>query len=189
MRDPWKSTSPFPHIALAVLLCAGAASAQAADVPRSDEAFMKQAAQNGHAEVESSKLALSKASSPDVKTFAQQMVDDHTKAGDELTALAQSKGIKVSSEPSAAQRAKIKLMQTLDGASFDRSYASSMGVSAHEETIALFRKEAQQGKDPDVKAFATKTLPTLEHHLKMSKDLKAKTAAEKTANSGNNRPQ
>jgi putative membrane protein len=80
-------------------------------------------------------------------------------------------------------------MQTLDGASFDRSYASSMGVSAHEETIALFRKEAQQGKDPDVKAFATKTLPTLEHHLKMSKDLKAKTAAEKTANSGNNRPQ
>ena len=189
MREPWNPGRPFSHRALAVLLAAGAASAQGANMPRADEAFMKQAAQNGHAEVESSKLALGKASSPDVKTFAEQMVNDHTKAGDELTALAQSKGVKVSNEPSVAQRAKIKLMQSLDGASFDRSYASSTGVSAHQETVSLFRKEAEQGKDPDVRAFAARTLPTLEHHLKMSKDLKAKTGAEKTGSSGNNRPQ
>jgi putative membrane protein len=181
----------FAHIALASFLALGTAAAGAADtkVPGADAAFMKQAAENGHAEVESSKLALGKTANADVKAFAQQMVDDHTKAGDELTALAQSKGVKVSADPSIAQRAKIKLMQAMDGASFDRRYAGTFGVTAHEDTVKLFRKEAQSGKDADVKAWAAKTLPTLEHHLAMSKALKSKADGEKSASSGSNRPQ
>jgi putative membrane protein len=191
MKSHTAPTLRLTCLAFASLLALATATAQAADaiVPGADAAFMKQAAENGHAEVESSKLALGKTTDAGVKAFAQQMVDDHTKAGNELNALAQSKGVTIPAEPSMAQRAKIKLMQAQDGASFDRRYASTFGVSAHEDTVKLFRKEAQGGKDAEVKAWAAKTLPTLEHHLSMSKDLKSKTAAEKNAGAGSNRPQ
>lgn len=152
-----------------------ASHAQADRVARADAAFIKQAAQNGHAEVESSKLALTKASNAQVKTFAQQMVDDHTKANNELATLARSKGIEVPTEPSLAQKAKMKVLSVRDGDSFDRHYADAMGVKAHEDTIKLFRKASAEASDPDIKAFAIKTLPTLEHHLQMAKDLKAMT--------------
>jgi putative membrane protein len=145
---------------------------------RADEAFLKQAAQNGHAEVESSKLAVTKAANTQVKGFAQQMVDDHTKANQELAALAASKGVDVPKEPSVAQKAKMKALSAADGANFDKRYADSMGVSAHQDTIKLFQKAATGANDPDVKAFATKTLPTLQHHLQMAQDLKSTTAKE-----------
>jgi putative membrane protein len=178
-----KHPSTLKFIALSALIAAGTATAFAADskVPRTDASFMKNAAEAGSAEVDSSKLALDKSSSADVKTFAQHMVDDHTKAGDELKALAQQKGVTVSDKPSIAQTAKIDLLKTTSGVTFDRHYASTFGVTAHQDTVALFRKEAQNGKDADVKAWAAKTLPTLEHHLTMAQDLKSKTAAEKTA--------
>lgn len=144
-----------------------------AKLPHADAEFLKQAAQNGHAEVEGSKLALSKASSPEVKAFAQKMVDDHSKAGEELSALAASKGVKVSDEPSLAQKAKLKLLSLRDGLSFDQHYADSIGVKAHQDTVKLFQKASDEAKDPEVKAFATKTLPVLQHHLDMSRDLYA----------------
>lgn len=174
-------------IALATLFMAGGVVAQATPstnatdpatkrVSRADAAFLKQAAQNGHAEVESSKLALEKAAHAQVRSFAQQMVDDHTKAGEELSALARSKGVEVSDEPSIVQKGKIKVLSTADGANFDRRYARWMGVAAHKDTIKLFRKAATGAEDPDVKAFAEKTLPTLEHHLQMAQELEAATA-------------
>jgi putative membrane protein len=170
-------------VALSALVATAAATAFAADMkePSADASFMKNAAEAGNAEVESSKLAVEKSTSADVKTFAQQMIDDHTKAGDELKALAQQKGVKVSDKPSIAQTAKIDLLKPTSGTTFDRHYASTFGVTAHQDTVALFRKEAQNGKDADVKAWAAKTLPTLEHHLSMAQDLKSKTAAEKSA--------
>ncbi|RZL09335.1 MAG: DUF4142 domain-containing protein [Rubrivivax sp.] len=148
---------------------------QAHKLERADVAFLKQAAQNGHAEIEGSKLALSKGTHAQVKAFAQQMVDDHTKASQELSALATDKGVELPSEPSLAQKAKLKLLAQRDGESFDRHYAESVGVAAHEDTVKLFKKAAAQAKDADVKAFATKTLPTLEQHLQHARDLKAAT--------------
>lgn len=148
---------------------------QAHKLARGDTAFLKQAAQNGHAEIEGSKLALSKGTHAQVKAFAQQMVDDHTKASQELAALAAGKGVELPSEPSLAQKAKLKLLAQRDGESFDRHYAESIGVAAHEDTVKLFKKAAEQAKDADLKAFATKTLPTLEQHLQHAKDLKAAT--------------
>lgn len=138
---------------------------------RADRGFLEQAAQNGHAEVESSKLALTKAQNPEVKSFAQKMVEDHTKTGNELAALATSKGVEVPKEPSLMQKAKMKLLSTADGENFDRRYAKSMGVEAHEETLELFRKAASEAKDADVKAFASKTVPALEEHMKMARQL------------------
>lgn len=178
----------------ALLLAAGAAHAQSAaqtvaspasvaagvkvqadKLARADAAFLKQAAQNGHAEVQGSKLALDKGTHAQVKAFAQQMVDDHTKVAQELSALASNKGVDLPSEPSLAQKAKLKLLAQRDGEGFDRHYAESVGVSAHEDTVKLFKKAAAEAKDADVKAFATKTLPTLEQHLQHARDLKAST--------------
>jgi putative membrane protein len=140
---------------------------------RSDRNFMEQAAQNGHAEVEAAKLAQSKSGSEKVKAFAAQMEQDHTKTNDELAALATSKSVKLPTEPSAVQKSKAKAMSALDGARFDRQYADSMGVKAHEDTLKMFQKAASGARDPDVKAFAAKTVPALEQHLKMSRDLRA----------------
>lgn len=145
---------------------------------RADVAFLKQAAQNGHAEVESSKLALTKASNTQVKGFAQQMVDDHTKANQELAALASSKGVEVPKEPSVAQKAKMKMLSAADGANFDKRYAETVGVAGHQDTLKLFQKASTGAADPDVKAFATKTLPTLNHHLQMAQELKTTTAKD-----------
>ena len=69
------------------------------------------------------------------------------------------------------QKAKLKRLHTADGADFDRRYADSMGVKAHEDTVKLFQKASMGAADPEVKAFAAKTLPTLRHHLQMARDL------------------
>ncbi|MEO8296896.1 MAG: DUF4142 domain-containing protein [Burkholderiales bacterium] len=144
-------------------------------LPKGDVAFMKQAAQNGQLEVQGSQLALGKTSTAEVKAFAQQMVTDHTAAGDELKALAGAKGVKLSAEPSLMQKAKLKLLGARDGAGFDKHYVDDIGISAHQDTIKLFRKVAEQSGDADIKAFASKTLPTLEHHLSMARALKVQT--------------
>lgn len=156
---------------------AATASQPGSKLPRADVSFLKDAAQAGHAEVEGSKLALKKSSNDKVKAFAQQMVDDHTKVGDELTALAKSKGLDVPTEPSLTQKAKLKILSARDGSGFDKHYADAIGVDAHQDTIKLFQKASKEVSDPEVKAFITKTLPGLEHHLQMAIDLKAVTTA------------
>ena len=181
-------SAPF---VLAVCMAAGAAWAQStagstAKPASADVAFMKQAAENGHAEVESSRMALQKSPDPQVKRFAQTMVDDHQKAGAELKQLASSKGVEVPAEPSLIQRAKLKLLSASDGAEFSRNYMESMGVEAHKETIELFQKAATGAQDPDVKAFATKTLPTLKKHLSMAQELHG--SLQGTAGSGQKAP-
>lgn len=143
----------------------------AATLDREDRDFLEKAAHAGHTEVEGSKLALTKATSPEVKQFAQQMVDDHTKAGEALKRLAESKGVKVPTEPAMAQKAKLKVLSARSGDGFDRDYAEEVGVKAHADTVKLFQKAAQGAKDADVKAFAQKTLPTLQHHLQMAQSL------------------
>lgn len=147
------------------------ASGAARAMHRSDAGFMKQAAQNGHVEVEASQLALTKATNADVKAFAQKMVDEHTKTGQQLNALASRKGVELPTGPSIVQKTKMKLLDTADGASFDRRYAKSIGVEAHEETVKLFERAAKDARDADVKAFAAQTLPALREHLKMARAL------------------
>ena len=183
---PMKPSIRLAAAALAGCLMAAGALAQTAPptapaesasrpakLARADAAFLKQAAENGHAEVESSKLAETKASDAKVKAFAKQMIDDHTKAGQELAALAASKGVEVSDGPSLAQKAKIKLLGASEGAKFDAKYAEQFGVKAHEDTIKLFEKAANESKDGEVKAWASKTLPALKQHLDHAKELKA----------------
>lgn len=150
----------------------GAAAARKSQLSRADEGFISQAAQNGHAEVEASKMALEKASDPKVKEFAKHMVEDHTKANEELRSLASSKGVELPDGPSLLQKGKSKLMlSTADGEDFDRRYMDSMGITAHEDTIELFEKAVKEAEDAEVKAFAQKTLPKLQEHLKMAQEI------------------
>ena len=160
-------------LASALVMSAHAADAPAA-VSAADKQFLLAAAQAGATEIAASKDASGKAASVSVKEFADQMVTDHTKVADELKKLASSKKLTVPDQPDAKQQVIIKKLAALEGQKFDRQYAADIGVSAHKDAVALFTKASNSAQDPDIKAFATKTLPSLEHHLKMSEDMKAR---------------
>lgn len=138
-----------------------------------DTDFMTKAALGGMAEVELGKLAATKAQSAEVKKFAQQMVTDHTKANDEFKAIAGEKNFSMPVRLDAKHQAVLDKLNGLSGAEFDKAYVEAM-VADHEETIALFKSEADGGKDADVKAWASKTLPNLQMHLEMIKGIQAK---------------
>jgi putative membrane protein len=143
-----------------------------------DLEFILEAAQGGLAEVELGKVAAQQGASDEVKKFGQQMVTDHTKGDDELKTLAMRRGITVPSEPDSKDKALMTRLSKLHGASFDRAYMRNM-VSDHKQDVAAFRRESTSGKDPEVKAWATKMLPTLEEHLKEAQAA-SKTGATKT---------
>lgn len=165
--------------AAAATISGSASSAARGTMARADRNFMKEAAQGGIAEVEASRMALERGESPKVKEFAQRMVDDHTKANEELQALAASKGVTLPAQPSLTQRTQGKMLSATNPSSFDRRYAE-MALADHRKTVTLFRKTARSAKDPDVMAFAAKTLPTLEHHLEMAQALQAEMKAAGT---------
>ena len=137
-----------------------------------DNNFVMKAAQGGMAEVKLGQLAVDKASSEDVKKFGQTMVDDHSKANDELKQIAAAKGINLPDSLDGKHQATYDRLSKLSGAAFDRAYMKDM-VADHKEDVSEFRKESTKGTDPEVKAFATKTLPTLEHHLEMAQSTEA----------------
>jgi putative membrane protein len=134
-----------------------------------DEHFVMTVAKDGMAEVELGKVAADKASSGDVKKFAQRMVDDHSKANDDLKTLAQNKSITLPASVDATQKATMDRLSKLSGEAFDRAYMQEM-LKDHRKAVDAFRMESKSGKDADVKAWAAKTLPTLEEHLKMAQD-------------------
>ncbi len=164
--------------ALALAVSLGAHAQDSAKLSGQDKSFLKDAAEGGNAEVSGSQVALEKSASADVKAFAQMMVDAHGKAGSELKGLADQKGVKVSDTPSLIKKTEIKVLSERKGTSFDQHYADSIGVKAHEDTIKLFQTEVDKGSDPEVKAWAAKTLPALQHHLEAAQALKTKTDAE-----------
>jgi putative membrane protein len=135
--------------------------------------FVMKAAQGGMAEVQLGQLAKEKASSADVKSFADRMVTDHTKANDELKQIAGQKNITLPTQMDARSQATYDRLSKLSGAEFDRAYMKDM-VQDHRMDVNEFRKEAQSGSDPDVKAFAAKTLPTLQEHLQQAQSTESK---------------
>ncbi|MFY9824581.1 MAG: DUF4142 domain-containing protein [Thermoanaerobaculia bacterium] len=138
-----------------------------------DRKFFTNASQGGMLEVELGKIAAAKASNADVKTFGQRMVDDHSKANDQLKQLAAQKSVTLSDKLSPAKQKVVDKYNKLSGAAFDSSYMSNM-VTDHKEDVAEFQREAKSGKDSDLKSWAQTTLPTLQDHLKMAEDTKAK---------------
>jgi putative membrane protein len=137
----------------------------------SDRKFMMEAGAGGMAEVEMARLALDKAASDDVKKFAQQMIDDHTKANAELMQVASQKGVSLPGGPDAKHMALMEKLRNLSGAEFDRMYMKEAGINDHAKMEKLFMKESTGGKDADARGFASRTLPTVQMHLKMARDM------------------
>ena len=137
--------------------------AHAADVAKADQDFMMKAAGGGIFEVEAGKLAESRGKSEGVKSFGTMLQKDHGAANDELKALAGKKGVTLPATMPADMQKKLEKLST--SKEFDKDFVKEVGLDDHKKDIADFEKESKSGKDADVRAFATKTLPTLKAHM------------------------
>jgi len=139
----------------------------------SDPDFVNEAAIGGMSEVELGKMASTKAANAEVKKFGQMMVTDHTNANNELKALAAKKGWKLPTDVDSNHKATADDLRNRVGADFDKAYVEEM-VDDHETDVKAFEDKAKNATDPDLKAFAEKTLPTLRKHLDAIKAIQAK---------------
>jgi putative membrane protein len=129
-----------------------------------DRNFMDKAAQGGMAEVELGQLAQQNGQSPEVKAFGKRMVDDHSKANDQLKQLAAQKGVSLPTTLDSKDQATKDKLSKLKGADFDKAYMKDM-VTDHKKDVAEFKHESTAAKDPALKSWAGQTLPTLQSHL------------------------
>ncbi|HEX7812798.1 MAG TPA: DUF4142 domain-containing protein [Burkholderiales bacterium] len=135
-----------------------------------DRAFLQKAAQANIAEIEAGKLAQQRSRREDVKQFGQQMEKDHGETLGKLKTLAASKGVSLPDRPDEAHQALAAQLSRAEGSEFDRIYIGNAGVADHKAAKALFQQGAKS-RDAEIKAFAAKTLPHIEHHLQMAERL------------------
>jgi putative membrane protein len=129
--------------------------------------FVMQAAEGGLAEVQISKLAQAQSQSAVVQQFARRMISDHGKANTELQEIARRKNLKLPTELNAEHDATLRKLQALKGAEFDAAYMAAMDKD-HRKSIALFESASGSNfQDPDLQAFAAKTLPVIQEHHQM----------------------
>ena len=146
------------------------ATAKDMQVGVADQIFAMMAASGGLTEVQLGKLAADRSASPEVKQLAERLVQDHTKANQELLTIADKKDISVPKKLDGTHEDLVKLFSQLEGAQFDREFLSYQ-VMHHEKDTAAFAVQAKEGQDPDLKDFAAKQLPILQAHLKQARDL------------------
>lgn len=164
-----RTSRAFFSGAAALLFGVAANLALAAD----GENFVDEASAKGIAEIETAKMALNKGTAEDIKTFAQKMIDDHTKANQKLAELAgQHDDLEISDEATLMDKAKAMILKLRDGDNFDKAYANNQ-VVAHEQTIEMFREYVEDGENAELKKFAEQTLPKLEEHLQQAKQLQS----------------
>lgn len=163
---------------------AGDKSAATGGLSKNDQNMMRQMAYANIAEIEAGKLAQSKSKNEQVRTFAQQMIDDHTKAQGELQQLADSKGVKLPTEPDSKHKAAIKKLGSLSGAAFDKSYMKQGGINDHKQTHDLLQRVQNKASDAELKALAQKMTPTVEQHLKMAQETSKSSASKASGASG-----
>lgn len=144
------------------------AASSTADLSKSDKSFIDKAAAGGLAEVQAAQLAEQKSQDAKVKEFAQQMITDHTANNQQLTTLAQQKGVTVPTALDDKDQKDIDKLTKLDGKKFDKAYLKAQ-VKGHEDMLKLMQKEAKNGKDADLKSFADTTSAAVQKHLDMAK--------------------
>ncbi len=148
----------------------GQANREGREEQFSDEHFVKKASECNLAEINIGRLAQTRASSPEVKRFAEKMVQDHTKANQEILQLANQKGWTLASTMGEKHQQCWQKLSQKQGQDFDRDYMKDQ-LKGHEEAVDLFTKASKHCKDEGLKNFASKTLPTIQEHLKMAKQL------------------
>jgi len=169
-RQIW--ISMLVAVALVVTSALTALAAQGA-LSRGDKKFASEAAAGGLMEVQLGQLAQQNGDSADVKQFGQRMVTDHGKANDELKTLAQQKNLTLPTELKGKHKSEHEKLSKITGANFDHMYMGLM-VKDHVKDVADFRKAVKNVKDPDLNAWAAKTLPVLEQHLQQAREIAQK---------------
>jgi putative membrane protein len=142
-----------------------------ANLAEPDRTFVHKAAIAGLFEVEAAKVAKDKATSPDLKAFAERMVTDHTQANDELDQIAKKKNLDLPTELDAEHQRKLDALSKLSGHAFDKAYKEQQS-KGHDQVLALMRNEAKNGKDDDLKSFAQKYESVIAEHDQMVKKAK-----------------
>jgi putative membrane protein len=145
-------------------------------LPRGDREFIVKAAESSRTEVELGRLAQEKAASDAVKKFGQRMIQDHGAAAKELAQLAANKGVQL--ETKANHNGVQQTLAKLQGNEFDREYVKAM-VDDHKKDVAEFRRMTRSVRDPNLKAWVDRTLPTLESHLQTIESIQAQMAPAK----------
>jgi len=141
-----------------------------AQVSKKDEEFMMKAAAGGLYEVQAGNLAQEKATAANVKSFGAMLIKDHSMANEELKAMASAKGVTLPTDlPADKKRRLEKISKAKD---FDKQFVNEVGVNDHKHDIQLFEKASANADDPELKAFAAKTLPTLVAHRQHAQSLK-----------------
>jgi putative membrane protein len=166
----------LPAVAVAYLMCMSASvmaaekkgSQSSPNFSSADETFMMSAAQAGMVEVKLGEAAAKKATQPNIKQFGVMMVNDHSKANQELQAIASKNGVTLPSKLDATHQSKVDEISKLSGEQFDKAYVSEM-VKDHEKVAAEFEKASKTAQNAELKSFAATTLPVIKMHLKHAK--------------------
>lgn len=149
----------------------------------SDKEFFKKAAEQGQTDMDLAKLGEAKATDPALKRLATEIANDHMKANSELMALAKSKGVAIAPEPEAAHQKILKAFSEKSGAAFDTALREHL-VKDHEKAIRMLQNAERESKDPQIRAFAAKQLPTMEQHLAAAQGLAGVRTTERTTRPG-----
>jgi putative membrane protein len=139
--------------------------------PDLDALFVSRAAQTDVMEITASRMALQRATRPEVRQYAQSMISDHTRTSAELQQIASQISMPVDARPTEMDEKKMTALSAAQGEAFDKAYVMVVGVQAHTEAVTLFKQEASKGSNPALVSFATRTLPSLQHHLEMAAQL------------------
>src|ERR1700722_14273002 len=135
-----------------------------------DKMFVAKAMQGGMAEVQLGQLTLQKSSDDQVKQFAQHMIDDHTRMGEQMKRVAQQVGVAAPTEPSKKDEQTLAKLQALSGPAYDQAYIKDM-VKDHKKDLSDFQMEASSGQDAAVKDAATQGGQIISQHLQMAQQL------------------
>lgn len=146
------------------------AAAPQHELSQKDIEFVKKAAIGGMAEVELGKLAQQNGHSPDIKSFGARMVQDHSRAGDQLTNIAKERGVQLPQQLDTEHLSMRDRLAKLQGDAFDRAYIKMM-IADHDKDVKEFRREAQTGQDRELKRFARETLAIVEQHDQLAHNI------------------
>jgi putative membrane protein len=170
---------------LLALLGAAAAGQATTTLSAGDQRILTELAQANVNEISAGKIAQDKAQSPDVKAFAQQMVDDHSKGLQAVQQVAQSKDVSLPSEPDSKHQAMAAKLNGMSGSAFDRAYLAQAGVHDHQAAHKALMQASKRAKDPDVKALVAQLQPTVDQHLSKVQQLAGAKGADGNPSHGN----
>ena len=157
------------------------ATAAPAAMSKADQKIVMDMAQGNMAEIEAAKMAQGKSQNEQVKTFAQQMIDDHTKALADVQQLATAKGLTMPAEVDKKHKAMADKLGAKSGEAFDKAYMAQCGVADHKQMHSMLASAEKKAKDPDVKALAAKMMPTVDQHLKSAQQMGSRKGVAKGA--------